>query len=142
MAVQESVSPSRPARPVGIHGTRPNASRRAAFATGASPLLAVCGLCGGAGTTTLSYLIARFAVGEARGHVLVCEPDGPAVGLAGCAGIESPWSLVEAATRVARGWPMPGGPYAVDERAGSPGHELRVIATGPRLVDVSGDERL
>ena len=52
------------------------------------------------------------------------------------------WSLVEAADSRRARVPLPGGPYAVDERAGSSGHELRVIATGPRLADVSGAEGL
>ena len=68
-------------RPRPSHARRPDAleqrgARRGAgaarHATGA-PLLAVCGLCGGAGASTLSYLLARYAVRELDGHVLVCD---------------------------------------------------------------------
>lgn len=98
-----------------------------------APLLAVCGLCGGAGTSTLSYLLARFAVRELDGHILVCDTGGPTGGLAGCAHVESPRSLTECADQIARGLPLAGGFYAVDEPGSDPGRELRVVATGPRF---------
>jgi MinD-like ATPase involved in chromosome partitioning or flagellar assembly len=99
----------------------------------AAPLLAVCGLCGGAGTSTLSYLVARFAVTCGRGHVLVCDTGGPAGGLAACTTVESAWSLTEASDRLADDLPLAGRPYAVDDVAGAVGGELRVIASGPRF---------
>jgi hypothetical protein len=133
MTVQDSVSTGRPAGPVRAHETRRDSPRLAEPATATSPLLAVCGLCGGAGTSTLSYLVARFAVAEAPGPVLVCDTSGPAGGLAACARVCSPRSLLETAGRAARGLPLPGGPYAVDEPACASGQELRIIATGPRL---------
>lgn len=142
MTVQEHVSPSRPASPVRVDDPGLDVSRRAGRTTEMSRLLAVCGLCGGAGTSTLSYLVARFAVAEAPGHVLVCDTGGSAGGLAACARVQSPWSLIEAAARVARGLPLPGGLYAVDEPASSSGHELRVIATGPRLAETAGTDGL
>src|SRR3954470_18858403 len=102
---------------------RPNVSEQEAPAgAGApdraklAPLLAVCGVCGGAGASTLSYLIARFAVRERGGHVLVCD-SGSSGGLAACAGVQSPRSLSEAADELARGLPRAGGLYAVDESA-------------------------
>src|SRR5918996_4969449 len=55
-----------------------------------TPLLAVCGLCGGAGVSTLSYLVARFAIGLAEGHVLVCDTGGTTGGLAPYARVGSP----------------------------------------------------
>jgi hypothetical protein len=142
MTMQESVSTSRPADPPPVDETGRDAPRRATRAGGTSPLLAVCGLCGGAGTSTLSYLVARFAVAKAPGHVLVCDTGGPADDLAACARVQSPRSLLEAAARVARGLPLHGGLYAVDEPAGSSEHELRVIATGPRLADADGTDGL
>jgi hypothetical protein len=142
MTVQQSVSPSRPASPVGVDDPGPHASQRARPATGTSPLLAVCGLCGGAGTSTLSYLLARLAVAERSGHVLVCDTGGSAGGLAACAQAQSPWSLVEASARVAQGLALPGGLYAVDQPGSSSGYELRVIATGPRLAECGGAEGL
>lgn len=107
----------------------------AAERTHLAPLLAVCGLCGGAGVSTLSYLLARFAVRELAGHVLVCDSGGPTGGLAGCTGVESSRSLSESADQIARGLPLAGGLYAVDGHASRHGRELRVIATGPRLTE-------
>jgi Flp pilus assembly CpaE family ATPase len=104
-----------------------------------APLLAVCGVCGGAGASTLSYLIARYAAREGRGHVLVCDTGGPTGGLALRAGVESVHSLAEASEHIVRELPLPGGLYAIDpDHAGE--HELRVIATGPRIAN-SGDRR-
>jgi hypothetical protein len=103
-----------------------------------APLLAVCGLCGGAGASTLSYLLARFAVANGCGHVLVCDTGGPAGGLAACTSVESAWSLTEASDRFADDLSLADGLYAVDDVAGARGSELRVIATGPRFSS-SGD---
>ena len=104
----------------------------------AAPLLAVCGLGGGAGASTLSYLIARYAVTSGRGNVIVCDTGGPAGGLAACTSVESAWSLTEASNRLADDLSLADGLYAVDDVAGAPGRELRVIATGPRFSS-SGD---
>ena len=98
-----------------------------------APLLAVCGLCGGAGATTLSYLIARSAVGLTRGHVLVCDTGGPSGGLAARAGVQSPRTLVELAGHVERGLPLADAIYALDEAASTQQSQLRVIAAGPCL---------
>jgi hypothetical protein len=99
-----------------------------------APLLAVCGLCGGAGTSTLSYLVARSAVSVVKGHVLVCDTGGPSGGLAAYAGVQSPRTLIEIADHLQRGLPLAGGIYAVDEAASTPQQQLRVIATGPRVA--------
>jgi hypothetical protein len=99
--------------------------------------MAVCGLCGGAGASTLSYLLARYGVRELDGHVLVCD-SGSTGGLASLADVESPRSLSEAAAEVALGLPRAGGLYAVDESASGQRGELRVIATGPHF-DSGGD---
>ena len=107
-----------------------------------SPLLAVCGTCGGAGTSTLSYLLARYAALHAGGHVLVCDTGGPSGGLAACAGLQSSRSLREVAALVAQGLPLLGRVYAVAEQAGTAGHELRVIATGPRIEEHDGNDGL
>jgi hypothetical protein len=102
-----------------------------------APLLAVCGLCGGAGTTTLSYLVARSAIGVVDGHVLVCDTGGPVAGLAACAGVQSPLTLTELAERVQRGLPLSGGIHAIDGPASTPLQQLRVIASGPRVADAT-----
>ena len=142
MTVQESVPTSRPTGPVPVRDSGHDRSQRAGHATATSPLLAVCGLCGGAGTSTLSYLVARYAVAQAAGHVLVCDTGGPNGGLAAGAGVQSPRSLREVAARVAQGLPLPGGIYAVDEPAGTSEHQLRMIATDPRLDDAGDTDGL
>jgi len=98
-----------------------------------APLLAVCGVCGGAGVSTLSYLVARYAVTRGFGHVLVCDTGGPAAGLAAIARVESTWSLSELSDRLARDLPLTSAPFARDESTRGPGGELRIIASRPRL---------
>ena len=136
-------------RPRRLHAGRPKVSEQEApAAAGAAdraklaPLLAVCGVCGGAGASTLSYLLARFAVRERDGHVLVCDTGGPTSGLASYAGVQSPRSLSESADQIARGLPLADGLYVVDEEASRQGHELRVIATGPRWAADGNPEGL
>jgi len=87
-------------------------------------LLAVCGLCGGAGTTTLAYLIALFAARDQPGSVLVCDTGGPSGALAAIAGVTAPRSLIELADVLSAGLPT-GSPYAETEDG------LRVLACGP-----------
>src|SRR4051794_23990303 len=120
----------------------PGVDMRAAEPARLAPLVAVCGLCGGAGASTLSYLLARFAVGHLDGHVLVCDGGGPTGGLAGCTGVESPRSLSQSADQIARGLPLAGGLFAVAARASRPGRELRVIATAPRFAGDGNPEGL
>jgi hypothetical protein len=98
-----------------------------------APLLAVSGVCGGAGASTMSYLLARHAVAREQGHVLICDTGGPTGGLALRAGVESVRSLAEASEHIARELPLAGGLYAVDPDVGGQ-CELRVIATSPRLA--------
>lgn len=91
------------------------------------PLLAVCGCCGGAGASTLAYLVALAAARERSEPVLVADTGGTGGGLAYYAGVAAPHTLAEIAERVAAGL-SPGRPYA----AASEG--LRVLATGPRFA--------
>jgi MinD-like ATPase involved in chromosome partitioning or flagellar assembly len=94
----------------------------------AGPLLAVCGLCGGAGTSTLSYLIARFSARRQSDPVLVCDTGGPDGGLAHYAGVETQRSLVELGEHVTAGLPT--------ERLYVTGADgVRVLATGPRFPE-------
>ena len=46
-----------------------------AFDRPGGPVLAICGLAGGAGTTTLAWLLARQAARESAAAVLLCEPE-------------------------------------------------------------------
>jgi|tagenome__1003787_1003787.scaffolds.fasta_scaffold20976838_2 hypothetical protein len=106
-----------------------------------APFLAVCGVCGGAGASTLSYLIARYAAAHGRGHALVCDTGGTSGGLAMCARIASPRTLPESASLVAGGAPLDDALWSVEPRAGSGGRELRVIATAPRWGGAGPPER-
>jgi MinD-like ATPase involved in chromosome partitioning or flagellar assembly len=96
----------------------------------------VCGLAGGVGTTTLTYLIALAASREWAGPVLVADTGGPSGGLAACAGVEVPRSLPELAEQLAVGKPLGAGIYAT-RRDG-----LRVLASGPDFSSPDLDDQL
>jgi cellulose biosynthesis protein BcsQ len=91
------------------------------------PLLAVCGLCGGAGASTLAYLIAAAVARSSPRPVLVADTGGPDGAIAAYTGVESPRSLTELAEHVAAG--LPTGPLVA-----TTGDGLRVLATGPRFA--------
>jgi MinD-like ATPase involved in chromosome partitioning or flagellar assembly len=91
------------------------------------PLLAVCGLCGGAGASTIAYLIARFSARRRSGAVLLCDTAGPTGGLADHAGVATALSLLEVAQHVTSGLSL-GCVYAIAADG------VRVLATGPRLT--------
>ena len=88
-------------------------------------LVAVCGLCGGAGASTQAYLIAAAeqAVLE-PGTVLVADTGGPGSQLADYAGVASPRSLTEAADLAAASQP-------IGQLVAVAGDGLRVLACGP-----------
>ena len=100
------------------------------------PLLAVCGLAGGAGVTTLSYLIALAAVRQWADPVLVADTGGPSGGLAAYAGVEVERSLGELAEQLAAGVPLGRGMYAT--RRDGP----RVLATGPEFSSRPADHHV
>jgi len=91
------------------------------------PLLAVCGLCGGAGTSTLAYLVALAESRARPDSVLVGDTGGPSGAIACYAGVEAPRSLVEVAKHVAAGLP-------VGELVAITHDGVRVLATGPRFT--------
>jgi hypothetical protein len=97
------------------------------IATRLGPLLAVSGLCGGAGATTLACLVARRAVRRSERPVLLCDTGGPTGGLAAQLGLESPRTLIELANAVGEGAPLDGPLFVEAERG------LRLLAGGPRL---------
>ncbi len=102
------------------------------------PLLAVCGLCGGAGASTLAYLTALAETRRERGNVLLSDTGGPGGGIAHYAGVETPRSLSEVSELLDAGLP-------VGQLLATTSDGLRVLATGPRLgADCAGDgiERL
>jgi MinD-like ATPase involved in chromosome partitioning or flagellar assembly len=96
-------------------------------------LLAVCGLCGGAGASTLAYLLGRH-IARAGEPVLVCDAGGSTGGLAVYAGVRSPRSLPRLADAVARREDLAAGLFA------DGGNGLRVIAGDPEADD-DGDSR-
>jgi len=89
-------------------------------------LLAVCGLCGGAGASTLAYLVALAEARWRSAAVLVGDTGGPGGGISCYAGVQAPRSLVEVADHVAAGLPVG---RLFTNIAG-----LRVLATGPRFT--------
>jgi MinD-like ATPase involved in chromosome partitioning or flagellar assembly len=90
-------------------------------------LVAVCGICGGAGATTLAYLTARSAARAGGEPVLVCDLGGVGADLAECAGVESSLSLPALANAVGGGDPPEEAVFATG------GDGLRVLARGPRF---------
>jgi Flp pilus assembly CpaE family ATPase len=100
----------------------------------AGGLVAVCGLCGGAGASTLAFLIAREAARSGEGPVLLCDTGGPTGGLAAYVGAESPRSFASVADALARNEPLTGGLFAQADDG------LRLLARGPEL-DSEGDQR-
>jgi MinD-like ATPase involved in chromosome partitioning or flagellar assembly len=94
-----------------------------------SPLVAVCGLCGGAGASTLTYLLARWAASHrptaaSRTAVLAVDAGVATAGLSLYAGVQSSRSLAGLASDVRDG-SVTGAPFAVAAEA------LRVLAGGP-----------
>ena len=90
-------------------------------------LLAVAGLCGGAGASTLAYLVAGATARSWSTPVLVCDTGGPTAGLAVYARAESPLSFVGTAAAMAGAEPL------VDVLFADAGAGVRVIASTPRL---------
>src|SRR5436309_15312265 len=80
-----------------------------AFDTADGPLVAICGLCGGAGASTLAYTLAAAAAQRSTQPVFACETSGITGGLALYARAQPGLSLTEAANQVAAGTP-PSGP--------------------------------
>lgn len=89
------------------------------------PLVVVCGLHGGAGTSTLAYLLAHYSAQHSTAPVLVCEAPAASGNQAALSALHSDVSLVDlAASRVA-GHQPPGVWWAQREN-------LRILATAPQ----------
>jgi Flp pilus assembly CpaE family ATPase len=84
-------------------------------------------LVGGAGTTTLAYLIARAAARQWDHSVLVADAGGSSGGLAALAGVESARSLPELAAALAMDVPLHGVLYATTRDG------VRILARGPQF---------
>jgi Flp pilus assembly CpaE family ATPase len=91
------------------------------------PLLAVAGVCGGAGATTLAYLIAASAAPASPEPVLLADLGGPAAAISLYTRVESPQSFPVLAYYVANGRRPPGALFATGEGG------LRVLASHPDL---------
>jgi len=100
---------------------------------GRGPLLAVCGLCGGAGASTVAYLTALAAARRGSGAVLVADTGGPTAGISHYAGVRAPRSLTEAAGNVHAGLPT-------GELIATTADGLRVLATSPTLTQTCSRE--
>jgi Flp pilus assembly CpaE family ATPase len=100
-----------------------------AFHTPGGPLVAVCGLVGGAGASTLAYLLARRAARHSSAPVLLAEL-GQQGGLAALAGTAGPLGLRELA-RAVEEEREPGRAFA--ELPGG----LRLVASGRPAVDAA-----
>ncbi|HYB24577.1 MAG TPA: hypothetical protein VED41_12315 [Solirubrobacteraceae bacterium] len=91
------------------------------------PLLAVCGLCGGAGASTLAYLTALAAARRRTGDVLLADTGSPGGGISHYTGVGTPRSLSEVAELLAAGLP-------VAALLATTSEGVRVLATGPRFA--------
>jgi MinD-like ATPase involved in chromosome partitioning or flagellar assembly len=89
------------------------------------PLVAVCGLTGGAGTSTLALLLAHQAAADSGVAILLSEADPLHGGLAALTGRATPQSLIELARDVAE-HNAPAETFVELERG------LRLIAAQPR----------
>lgn len=113
--------------------TRRVAARALAFDELGGPLVGVCGLAGGAGTSSLALTLARRAAATSSAPVLVTEADPAHGGLAALARAASPFALAELAQRLADD-AAPAETF-VDLEPG-----LRLVAAGPRrCAPVSAD---
>jgi Flp pilus assembly CpaE family ATPase len=95
---------------------------------GLSPLIAVCGIGGGAGTSTLAFLTAMYVQRRASEPILLCDTGGPGASLALLAEKASQLSLPQAATAI--GADALGVPLFVPVTA-----KLRLIAREPQFDD-------
>jgi len=115
--------PARPAAAPGRLDPAPDGTGLR-FSRPGGPVVVVCGLHGGAGTSTLAYSLAAQAAHESPATILLCETDAAAGDLAALTGVTSPYSLSELAAEFDAGRSPAGGTLA---RAG----KLRVIAAVP-----------
>jgi len=91
------------------------------------PMLAVVGLCGGAGATTLAYLTAAAAGIESTAPVMLTDLGGPSAGIASYAQVPCRQSFTAIAEHIARGDRPPGTPFSIGEFG------MRLVASGPEL---------
>jgi Flp pilus assembly CpaE family ATPase len=105
-----------------------------AFARENGPVVAVVGLGGGAGASTVAHLLAAAAARESSAAVLLAETCSASGALAAYAGTSSRRSLADLAREVEHDTVTAGAPFAV--AAGG----LRVVAGGPTLAVADASE--
>jgi Flp pilus assembly CpaE family ATPase len=91
------------------------------------PMLAVAGLTGGAGTTTVAYLVAAAAAINSSVPVLLIDLGGPAAGVAAYAPVIGTKSFTAIADHLARGESLTASPFVVGDFG------MRLLAAGPEL---------
>ena len=109
--------------------------RALAFDTVGGPVVAVCGLTGGAGTSTLALLLARLVASDSTAPILLAETDPMRAGLAVLTGRATPRPLVALAQDVIDDR-QPAEAF-VELEAG-----LRLIAAEPRTAAAGAREAL
>lgn len=107
-----------------------------AFSRPDGPLVAVAGLCGGAGTSTIALLLASTAVAASSVPVLLVETGGPTATLNVLAGGGSRRSLVDLARQLEIGDRAAEAPFEVV------GDGLRLIAGGAQFEREVGESAL
>jgi Flp pilus assembly CpaE family ATPase len=100
------------------------------------PLLAVVGLCGGAGASVLAHLIAATAAGTSEAPVLLADTGGPTAGAALYSGACAPLTLADISERVAASERVPPRFWA-DTPEG-----LRILASEPQFTVQGSDDAL
>ncbi len=143
---EPDTAPARTATRLTVVPDEPLAECGATLAVGFGPgraantrrgsLLAVCGLCGGAGTSTLAYLIALAAARTNAGPVLVADTGGPGGGISCYAGVQAPRSLPEQAELAEHLTAC----ATAGQLVASSGDGVRVLATGPRFAPACADQ--
>lgn len=111
-----------------IDGDASRPKQKGAARVRLGPLLAVCGVAGGAGATSLAYLVGLAAARQGTEPVLVADTGGPSGALAALAGLAAPRSLPELAGNLASGVAPRDGIYVTASG------RLRVLAAGPEFV--------
>jgi hypothetical protein len=98
------------------------------------PLLAVVGLCGGAGVSVLAHLIAATAAATSEAPVLLADTGGPTAGAALYSGASAPLTLADISDRVVA-------EERVTPRFWADGADgLRVLAGEPQFTVQGSDE--
>ena len=122
--------------PLALRAARARASAGGlAFDELGGPVVAVCGLTGGAGTTTLALLLARHAAAASRAPILLSEADPRHAGLTALAGRATAHPLPDLAQQIALDTPPK--EAFVELQPG-----LRLVAATPRRRAPAGSHAM